>query len=300
MVEPLAYLNGELVPFSAAKLPVSDMGLVHGASVTEMSRTFRRVPFRLDAHLDRLFRSLAVVGFKIGETRERLREISEQLIAHNAHLLPPGGDLGIVQFVTAGINPTYAGAAARRTPTVCVHTFPLPFELWRERLRTGQHLVTPALRHIPPECFDPHVKSRSRLFWIVADELARHVDPRAQALLLDVQGHLTETAAGNLFVVREGELRTPTCRNTLEGISRAVVLELAQKLNLRARECDLQLEDALSADEVFTTSTPYCLLPVTHLNGRPIGAGTPGPIVQQLLAAWSELVGCDIVKQMQG
>ena len=300
MTEPLAYLNGEFVPFSEARLPVSDMGIVHGASVTEMSRTFRHVCFRLDAHLDRLFRSLDYVGFRIGESREQLRTISEQLVAHNAPLLPPGGDLGVVQFATAGINPTYAGPGARRTPTVCVHTFPLPFELWRERLATGQHLVTPELRHVPPECFDPHVKSRSRLFWIVADAHARQVDPQAQALVRDVQGNLAETASGNLFVVQKGQLKTPTCRNTLEGVSRAVILDLAQSLNLPAQECVLQLEDALSADEVFITSTPYCLLPVTCLNGQAIGTGNPGPVAMRLLAAWSELVGCDIVKQMQG
>jgi branched-subunit amino acid aminotransferase/4-amino-4-deoxychorismate lyase len=300
MTEPLAYLNGEFVPFSEARLPVSDMGIVHGAAVTEMSRTFRHVSFRLDAHLERLFRSLDYVGFRIGETRETLRSISEQLVAHNAPLLPAGGDLGIVQFVTAGINPTYAGPGAQRTPTVCVHTFPLPFELWRERLVTGQHLVTPELRHAPPECFDPHVKSRSRLFWVVADAQARLVDPQAQALVRDVQGNLTETASGNLFLVQNGTLKTPTCQNTLEGVSRAVVLELAQSLNLPAQECVLTLEDALAADEVFTTSTPYCLLPVTRWNGQAIGSGKPGPVAMRLLAAWSEMVGCDIAKQMEG
>jgi branched-chain amino acid aminotransferase len=79
-----------------------------------------------------------------------------------------------------------------------------------------------------------------------------------------------------------------------------VVLELAKSLNLRAQECVLQLEDALAADEVFTTSTPYCLLPVTRLNGQAIGSGSPGPIARRLLTAWGELAGCDIVKQIQG
>ena len=302
MREPLAYLNGEFVPFSAARLPVSDMGVVHGATVTEMARTFGQRCFRLDRHVDRLCDSLRAVGFQIAETPAEIAGISERLIAENAALLPAGHELGLIQFVTAGTNLTYVGAAGRATsrkPTVCIHTFPLPFELWAEKYTAGQALVIPAARHVPPAALDPKIKSRSRLHWYLADEQARRIDPQAVALLLDVEGNLTETSSGNFFVVRDGRIFTPSAKNILEGVSRQVVLELAAELRIELVEQDLQAYHALTANEAFVSSTPYCLLPVTRINQTVIGDGLPGPIYNRLLAAWSGHVGLDIAAQMR-
>ena len=82
-------------------------------------------------------------------------------------------DLGIVHFVTPGENPSYAGAAAgsaRLTPTVCIHSFRLPFSAWRSYFIDGAHVVTPATRHVPPQCVDAKMKNRSRLHWWIADQ----------------------------------------------------------------------------------------------------------------------------------
>lgn len=153
--EALVYLNGKFVPASAAHLAIFDAGVVLGATVTEMTRTFRQEPWRLDEHLARLFRSLRYTRMEIGLTREQLAGLSRELVAHNARLIDPRDELGLIHFVTAGEFPVYAGSAgraARATPTVCAHTFPLPFELWAGKLEHGQHLVTPAIRHVPPQC----------------------------------------------------------------------------------------------------------------------------------------------------
>ncbi len=125
------------------------------------------------------------------------------------------------------------------------------------------------------------------------------VDPLAHALLLDIDGNLSENTGGNFFVVSDGVVRTPDSRNVLEGISRATVLELCQKLGIPSSEEVLQPYDAFVADEAFLTSTPYCMRPATRINVQPIGDGKPGPVTNQLLAAWSELVGVDIVGQAQ-
>jgi len=302
MTEPIAYLDGQLVPISQARVSVFDLGLVQGASVTEMVRTFGHRPFRLEDHLARLRRSLNAVRFEPVPSTNEFRAIVEQVLAHNEHLLPAGHDWGIVLFVTAGLNRTYVGAAGSEraeAPTVCVHTFPLPFELWARKLELGQHLVTPATRHLPPDSLDPRIKHRSRLHWYLADREARSLDPQAGALLLDHDGFITETSSGNFFIVRDDELLTPTERRTLPGVSQKVVAELAVHLGLGYRAVDLRVYDVRNADEAFTSSTPYCLLPVTRLNGVPIGDGRPGPVFGRLLEAWSDLVGLNVAEQIR-
>jgi len=302
MPEPLAYLNGRLSPISQTTLPIYDMGIVMGASVTEMARTFHHEAFHLDQHVERLFRSIKHVGFEVDLTREAVVDLAEELIEHNATLVPPHHDLGVSMFVTAGASLVYlgyAGLATHRKPTVCVHTFPLPFELWAEKYSGGQHVITPSIRHLPPECLDPKIKARSRMHWYLADEQARLVDPKAIALLLDRQDCVTETGTANFFIVEEGRIVTPTGRNTLHGISQKVVAELAEQLDLRFETRDFQTYDVVNASEAFTSSTPYCILPVTMINGKPIGTGRPGPVYTELLRAWNQKVNLDIAAQMQ-
>lgn len=300
VTEPIAYLNGDVVPISAARLSIFDMGLVGGVSVTEMIRTFRHEPFRLEDHLDRLVQSLRYVGLAPSETPQDLERIARDVIERNGRLIANEHDLGLVVFVTAGPNPTYTGTRGGvRVPSVGVHTFPLPFEFWVDKIDAGQHLITPSIQAIPPNCVDPRVKSRSRMHWHLADRQARGVDPHAAALVVDGNGHITETSTGNFFVVEGRSLRTPPAEKSLAGISRRVVCELAEQCGLQWEFADLTVYDVSRADEAFTTSTPYCMLPVARLNGQPIGSHCPGPVFRQLSTAWSELVGLDIIGQIR-
>lgn len=302
MAEPLVFLTGKLVPASQAHLAIFDAGIVLGATVTEMTRTFKQQPYRLDDHIDRLFRSLKYTRMDISMSKGELASVTRELIAHNAKLIHPEDELGVIHFVTAGEFPVYAGSAgraARLTPTVCAHTFPMPFELWAPKLDTGSHLVTPSIRHVPPQCYDPKMKYRSRMHYYLADKEAQLVDPDASALLLDLNGNVTETGGANFLIVENGTIVSPTLTNTLPGISRATVIELADKLGIPFVVRDFQVHNVMNADEAFTATTPYCIMPVTKINGVPIGTGQPGPIWKKLLSAWSELVGLDIERQIR-
>lgn len=301
MTEPLVYLNGRMRPASQAGLAIYDAGIVLGATVTEMTRTFRGRLFRLEDHLDRLYRSLKYVRIDIGLSPQELTEISEELVAHNSGLLAEGEELGLIHFVTPGEYRTYAGSAGGAPaagPTVCVHTFPLPYELWAEKLQQGARLVTPSIRHVPPQCYDPKIKYRSRMHYYLADQEARAADPAATALLLDLDGNVTETSGANFLIVERGTIVAPTLRNTLPGVSRRTVIELAAKLGIPFVERDFQVYDVMTADEAFLSSTPFCVMPVSHVNGAAVGDGVPGPIVDRLQRAWSEHVGLDIVEQI--
>ncbi len=301
VAEPLAYLNGRMIPTAEVALPVYDAGVALGAAVSEISRTFNHRPFRLADHLDRLFHSLRYARLEIDLSQEELTAITLDLVAHNARFLEENDDLGINHFVTAGEVRGYGrliGRPVRTTPTVAVLTFPLPFELYADKMRNGVHLVTPSVRQIPPECLDPHLKCRSRMHYYLADEEARRVDPTASALLLDLAGRITETSTANFLMVERGRIVSPPFARTLAGVSRRTVVELAAQLGIPFVERELSLANALNADEAFLTSTPYCLMPVSRINGQAIGDGQPGPIFQRLLAAWNRLVGLDVMQQV--
>lgn len=290
---PLAYLNGRYLAVDQAAIPIWDRGVVQAATVTEMIRTFRGVPFRLAEHLSRLRNSLSYLGVSLAESDEKLCEIISQLIASNR---PPGSnDLGIVLFATPGAIPMYAGDTQHTSgPTLCVHTFPLPVQGWAAKYSNGQSLIVPSIRQVSREILDPQVKYRSRLHWYLADREAHQIDPAAVALLQDEYGHLTETNSGNFLIVTNGKIQTPRSCDTLSGISQAFVQELANALSIPYEETNITLPEALRADEAFTTSTSYCLWPVTRINQQSIGTGTPGPITQALTQAWSRAVGFDI------
>lgn len=301
MTEPIAYLNGQYVPVSQAVLSVFDLGIVAGASVTEMVRTFRHVPFRLPEHLDRFYQSLDLLRLDPRLSRTELESICLKVVTENARWIPADHDLGLVFFVTVGSNLTYLGARSleiAKTPSVCVHSFPLPFELWAEKYDTGVHLVTTAGKSLPDQVLDARIKHRNRLHWHVADQDAKRIDPAAMAVLTDFDGFLTETGTGNLCVVEGETILTPE-HNVLQGVSRDVVRELASSLGMSMGFTRITPDDLARSNEAFMTSTPHCLLPITRFNQRPIRDGKPGPVYQRLMQAWNELAGLDIVGQMR-
>lgn len=300
-IEPVVFHNGKIVPASQAKLNIFDLGIVLGATLTEMTRTFKHKAFRLDDHLDRLFRSLRYANLHPETTREQMRAATLELIEKNAKLIAPEQDLGVVHFVTPGENPIYAGAAAaaaRLTPTVVIHSFPLPFSAWRHLITDGAHLVTPSIRHVPSECVDPKMKNRSRLHWWLADQQSRAVDPKAISLLLDLDGNVTECSGSNFVVIDGDTILSPRANNILWGVSLQTVKELAPKLGMKFEERDMQPYHVANAEEAWLTTTPYCIAPVTRYNGQPVCGGKPGPKFAKMLDAWSTLVGMDVRAQI--
>jgi len=301
ITENQVFLNDRFVPASEAGISIYDLGIVLGATLTEMTRTFAGKPFRLDDHVDRLYRSLHYAGIKVDLTASEMIAKTQELITTNAAQLDDGEDLGVVHFVTPGENPIYAGSAGgkvRLKPTVCIHSFPLPFSVWSHLITEGAHVVTPSICHIPPQCVDPKMKNRSRLHWFLAEQQSQNVDPKAISLLLDLDGNVTECAGSNFLIASDHTIYSPTSRNILAGVSMATVRELADKLGWNWVEKDLQVYDVANADEAWLTTTPYCAAPCTRINNTSIGTGEPGPMYKQLMSAWSERVGMDILAQI--
>ncbi|HLA83827.1 MAG TPA: aminotransferase class IV [Thermoguttaceae bacterium] len=298
--QSIVYLNGRMVASGEAHLNIYDLGVVLGATVSEMARTFRHRLFRLEGHLRRLARSLEYVGFDAGVSIARLAEIAEEVVEHNGRLIGAEEELGLVVFITAGESVMYAGADAttRREPTVCVHTFPMPFHAWAAKMRDGARVVTPSIRHVPPQCFPAAVKHRSRVNYYLAEREAQAVDPEAIPLLLDLQGNVAETNTANFLIVEDGTIVSPTLANILPGISREMAAELAVELGIPFAERDFDAARVAMAEEALLVSTPYCIMPAVRINGKPIGEGRPGVTFRRLIDAWSGRVGVDVYRQV--
>ena len=154
----------------------------------------------------------------------------------------------------------------------------------------------PQTRHVPAACIDPRIKQRSRLHWWLAEREARRADPVASALVLDTEGHVTETAAANFLLVRDGIVYTPPRDTVLAGISLRVTEELCKELKIGFEERHLSLDDCLAADEAMLSTTPFCLAGVSRINGVPLP--WPGPVFETLLAGWDSCAGLNVRRQI--
>jgi len=297
----LVFLNGTLMPRDEAKISVFDSAVMLGDTVTESTRTFAHRLFKLDDHIKRLYRSLKITRINPGMTPDEMTALSLRVLDANRHLLGPGDDCWLVHNISRGQSVAGADPTVQRSPaTIIVFTQPMILSDWARFYVEGCHAVTPMSRATPSQALDARIKNRSRMAYTLAEIEVKLVDPQAQSVLLDIHGNIAENKGGNFFVVSDGVLKTPLTGNALAGISRATVLELAARHGIPVRECDLQPYDAYTADEAFFSSTPYCIMPATRFNGLPVGDGKVGPITKRLLAAWSELVGVDIVDQGLG
>lgn len=298
MSEPLAFLNGRFIPQAQASLALNDAGFVFGATVTDLCRTFRQRPYRWPEHLARFRRSCASADVQVPLEDAAITQKAEELVAHNAGLLDANGDLALVLFATPGPIGHYLGQAslAGEQPTFGMHTFPLPFARYRPWIEHGIALATPSVRAIPAICVDPHIKQRSRMHWWLAEQEVRRTHPGAQALLLDLDGNVTETASANFLLVRDGTLISPPRNSILDGVSLGVVRELAARLGIPMAHRPISLEECHAADEALLTCTTYCIAGVRQINER--ARAWPGPMLRLLLAAWNAEVGLDIRQQI--
>ena len=296
MAEYTAYFNGEWMPFSQVKIDPMDRGFLVGDVIFDVARTFNGKSFRMGQHIDRLYRSLKYVRLDPGLSPREMHDISEEVITRNQEHLGEAGDFTITQFITRGPGQWSRSAGP---PAVCVKAAPVAFGRYASLFKDGAHGVITRTRSYPVDALDPKVKHYSRMNFNLADMEAADVDPEGWPILTDTYGNLTEGTGYNVFLVTDGVIRTPGDRNILQGISRGMVFDLANQLEIPLVEEDLQPYDMYTADEAFFSSTSPCVLPVTVVDKREVGDGLPGPIVQQLLAAWSESVGMDIVDQFE-
>jgi len=292
------YISGRMLAETEAKISIFDSAIMLADTVTESTRTFAHKPFKLEQHIERLYQSLKLTRIDPGMSAEQMLRTTLDVFEANLDNYAAHEDCWIVHNISrglavAGADPTVQLGAA----TVMIFTQFMDLKPWARFYTEGCHGVTPVSRMVPSQSLDPRIKNRSRLAYTLAEMEAKQVDPAAQSVILDLNGHVAENKGGNIFCVTKGVLRTPSTVNCLAGVSRATALDLARQLGIPTEETSLLPYDLATADEMFFTSTPYCIMPSTKFNNLTVGDGKVGPITKRLLEAWSELVGVDIVAQ---
>ncbi len=301
MTQRIVYLNGHFVPEHQARVSIYDSALVWGDMAYEVTRTVHQRPFRLRDHLRRLLTSLAALRIDPMLSIGDFEDITQETLAHNLPTEDADCDWSIIHNVSRGPAAGFFGAfeLEQQRPTIIVSCYPLVERLGQlaPAYDNGIELVVPRQRALPGDLWDDSIKSRSRLHHQLANLQAGEQRPGAWAVLVDGDGYLTECTSGNVFFVRRGELQTPHARNLLPGITRRIVIELAQKLGVTCREADITPGDAAAADEAFVTATSIGILHARSFEQTCIGDGRLGPITARLRAALSQEVGVDFAAQ---
>jgi branched-chain amino acid aminotransferase len=297
--ERVAYFNGRIVPESQAVISFRDRGFKYGDAAFDASRTFGGNAFKLQEHVDRLYRTLRYLQIDPGISPQAMLAISEDVLERNRPFLGPHDDYWISQRISRGVD-AVGGELWESSggPTVIVECTPIPLRARAKLFRDGAEVITPSVRRAPPDALSPNAKTHNYLNLVIGDLEARAHNPSAWAVLLDINGNLAEGIGSNFFIVEHGVVVTPRADFVLAGITRGTVIELAKHASIPVLEADISLYRAYNADEAFITSTSLCICPVRSINTRPLGEqAIPGPVTKRLMDAFVELAAYDYVGQ---
>ena len=297
----VVYYNGEFVAEREAKISIFDSALMFGDMVFEMTRSFNRVQFKLEEHINRMYAGIKMLKIPVKMTPDEMAKAVYKTIEANDPVFSENDEHRVMIDVTRGPLSMYARVFdGKIEPTIIISVFPVKWTIapLTPLYDTGVHAVIPSQRAIPAHLLEPKIKNRSRIHYLVANlEVSLLNDPAAWALLLDPDGFITEGTGANFFIVKDGKLLTPEPRNVLRGTRRKYTMELARGLGIEVRECNLNTYDVINADEAFFTSTAFTLMPCVRVNGYQLGDGKVGPITKKLIEAWNDLVGLDFIAQ---
>ena len=286
MSSPKVYIGGKLYEKADAKISVFDHGLLYGDGIFEGIRSYSGHVFRLKQHIERLYESARAIHLVIPMAQEDLaRAVIDTLDANGLR------DAYIRLLVTRGAGTL--GLDPRRTsdPQIIIITDSIqlyPAELYEKGLK----IITAGTIRNHPAALSPRIKSLNYLNNILAKIEGTNAGC-LEALMLNHKGDVAECTGDNIFIVRRGEVHTPSIdAGILEGITREAVIELARKAGLVVVERTMDRHDLYTADECFLTGTAAEVIPVVELDARPIGSGQPGPITKLLHSRFHELVRC--------
>lgn len=268
-----AYLNGEFLPLAEARISPMDRGFLFGDGVYEVIPVYNNHAFRLEQHLDRLTRSLAAIQLNIPLTQADWKKIIGELIQRNG-----GGDQSVYLQCTRGPSPIRDHAFPEKiTPTIFAYSMPLYTRTIAE-LSKGISAIT--VHDIRWQRCD--IKAITLLPNILMRQQA--IENGAQEAILINNGYAIEGSSMNLFIIKNNIIMTaPLSQQILGGITRDLVLELAQQNNYAYQEINIPEQDLYTADEIWLTSSNREIMPVLKLNNQPVNNGLPGPLWHKMI-----------------
>jgi aminodeoxychorismate lyase len=273
----IIFLNGQFVPEAQAVIPVNDRGFMYGDGLFETVRVVNGRPFRLAQHLERMTRGADFLKIKPPFAPKELQDFAEQLIEQNQM---PEAVLRVTLTRGPGERGYTPKAEGQPTVVMSLHAAP-PSEnpiQW--------NLITSSFRVLAADPLSSF-KTLNKLTHVMAR--AEAVEKGAdEALLINTNGEVAETASGNLFWVYNDKIcTTPTGRGVLPGITRAVVLEICQTLGLLTNKRVIKPEALKNSEGIFITQSAVGIVPVVAFDGEPVA---PSPLVDQIFNAYRELV----------
>jgi branched-chain amino acid aminotransferase len=277
------WLDETLVDEKDAKISVFDHGLLYGDGVFEGIRFYSGRVFRLEEHIRRLFDSARAIVLKLPWTQEQVMQFTVDTIKAN------GLTDGYVRLVVTrgtgglGLNPYLCERPSMFIIASTIQLYP------EEYYTNGLAIVTCATRRPAPAALMPQVKSLNYLNNIMAKIEAIQAGAM-EALMLNEQGYVSECTGDNIFLLKNGTLLTPPVADgALDGVTRQVILQLADQLGIPWKEQTLTRYDIFISDECFLTGTAAEVIPVIALDRRPIGDGKPGPLTLRFIDAFRAL-----------
>ncbi|RLI22521.1 branched-chain amino acid aminotransferase [Candidatus Bathyarchaeota archaeon] len=282
--ELLVYIDGKYYPKSQAKISVYDHGLLYGDGVFEGIRAYNGVVFKLREHIDRLYRSARVIMLEIPLTKEEMiNAVLETLRKNNLH------DAYIRLVVTRGVGDLGLDPRKCPKPTVIIITDVIKLHS-KEAKERGIRALIVWVKRDPVDATSHEVKSLNYMNSILG-KIEANVAGFDEAICLDKNGQISEGIAENIFIVKNGKIITPpTSTGALVGITRDVIMKLAEKLGYKAVEANITPTDLFTADEAFFTGTAAEVVPIVEVNKRKIGEGKPGPITKRLMQEFEKIV----------
>ena len=270
-------VNGRISDGNSAVVPVFDHGFLFGEGIYETLRTYNRRPFLLDRHFRRLRASAAAIDLGVPLTDPQFAaRIDETVAAANGST-----EWYVRLLVTRGVGALSYDPGGCPEPTIVIIVMPYT-ELQATLFARGIAIVRSSIIRNHPRALDPRIKSNNLLNNALAMQEALRKGAR-EALMRNHRGEISECAQSNFFLVRRGEALTPSLDSgLLEGVTRNFLFEVGRAVGVPVREAVLTDADLETADEMFITSTTRGVLPVTLLDGQPVGAGRPGPVTRTL------------------
>jgi branched-chain amino acid aminotransferase len=272
----LVYINGEFIPANQAKISVFDHGFLYGDGVFEGIRAYNGKVFKLKEHLDRLYDCAKVIDLQIPISKEEFAKIIIETLERNKLK-----DAYIRPIVTRGVGDLGLDPRKCKKPSIIVITKEWG-KLYGNLYEKGLKAVTVTVRRNAIDALPPNLKSLNYLNNILA-KIEANAKGGDEAIFLDHNGYVSEGSGDNIFVVKNGEVVTPPTLNNLRGITRAIAIELIEKLKIPFKETNIGLYDLYSADEIFVTGTAAEIAPITYIDGRKVGDGKPGKLTKMLM-----------------
>jgi branched-chain amino acid aminotransferase len=277
-----AWMNGEFIDISEARIPILDWGFLRSDATYDVVHVWKGQFFRLDEHIDRFFESTKRLRMPCSIERDELKKILAGCVKHSGLK-----DAYVEMIQTRGVSKNFQRDPRKANPRFMAFAVPFGWILNPNNFEKGLDVIVSRIRRIPPGSIDSTIKNYHWLD-LVSGMYEAYDSNSDSVILVDEKNNISEGPGFNIFCVDESGLNTPN-KGVLEGVTRQTVLDLAEEIKLPVNLRSVSINMLNDSKEVFATSTAGGIMPITKINNKLVGDGTPGPVTRQIHKSYWEL-----------